>query len=59
MKIVYPGPARRVSVPEGNLVAERGEPVEVERDLARRLLAQGWQRAKIINNDAHDEGRKE
>lgn len=44
MKIVYPGPAARVAVPEADLTAERGEPVEVKSDLARRLLDQGWQR---------------
>lgn len=47
MQLIYGGPLADVDVPEAGIVAYRGEPVEVEDSIARRLLEQDtWTEAK-------------
>jgi hypothetical protein len=46
MKIVYDGPFDEVEVPAAGVVAKRGEPVDVDADVARSLLEQDvWSEA--------------
>lgn len=46
MKVIYTGPIDAVYVPEADVVAPRGEPVEILADIAKRLLEQKpWKKA--------------
>jgi hypothetical protein len=40
VKLIYEGPIDEVEVPDAGVVARRGEPVEIDDDLARLLLKQ-------------------
>lgn len=45
--VVYDGPFEAVEVPEAGIVAERGKPVDVDEEIAARLLEQDtWREAK-------------
>ena len=56
MKIVYGGPIDEVEVPEAGAVARRGEPVEIDDEIAKRLLEQDtWTAAPAPRRGKADE----
>lgn len=51
--VAYGGPYQAVDIPSLGCVARKGEPIEVEDEIAESLLRQGWTEIKAKKGTAN------